>query len=773
MGAIKVLLVEDNPGDARLVQEMLTDASESSPGLTFRVSRAERLTRALDILAAESFDLILLDLSLPDSHGLDTVHQTLDTAPELPVVVMSGLGNQDVALAAVQAGAQDYLVKGHVDEYSLPRAIHYAIERKRAERALRESEELFRQIVDINPNCIFIKDAEGRYILANEAMAELYGTTPEEIVGKTERDLSTAFGLKAEEAGQFAADDREVVEGKRSKFIPEEPLTLADGTTRWFQITKVPISLGSVPDGVLGVAVDITERKQAEDERNRLLARIQEQARRVQQIVDTVPEGVLLLDAEGQVILANPQAKTDLATLADAKVGDVLTHIGGRPVAEFLTSPPKGLWHEVARGDRHFETIARPLETETQSQAWVLVIRDVTQERKVQQQTRQQERLAAIGQLAGGIAHDFNNLLTTIMLYSEMLLARQYLPPDMVPGLEIIIEEARQAANLVGQILDFSRRSPIETRPIDLKSFTKEAVKILQRTLPENIRLNTRFEAGEYVVDSDPTRIQQVLMNLALNARDAMPEGGELQIKLTRIEVSPDGDSPIADRNGLRMDVGTWVCLSVSDTGTGIPPKALPHIFEPFFTTKSPGKGTGLGLAQVYGIVKQHEGHIDVKTRMDQGTTFRIYLPAHSTASVKQVLEEATTLPQGKGETILLVEDQERIRELGQRVLESIGYRVLTAANGREALAAYDAEERVDVVITDLIMPEMGGKRLIQELRETQPDLRALAITGYVMPEELQGLGQEYFQAVIQKPFDVNVLAQSIRRVLDTDSKSE
>jgi len=402
--------------------------------------------------------------------------------------------------------------------------------------------------------------------------------------------------------------------------------------------------------------------------------------------------------------------------------------------------------------------------------------------RETQEQVVRQERLAAIGQLAGGVAHDFNNLLTSIILYAQILRAKPHLPPDLGPGLDTILDEARRAAKLVQQILDFSRRAMMETRPVDLVSFIEKVVDLLQRTLPEHIQLVLEREAGECVVRADPTRIQQVVMNLATNARDAMPEGGELHISLSRVTVGEGVPSPVKEMASAWTPGSEWVCMAVADTGTGIPPEVLPHIYEPFFTTKPVGQGTGLGLAQVYGIVSQHKGYVGVETKVGPnvgvgpnedvggGTTFRIYLPAYKEERVEEAVErEAVAPPRGRGETILLAEDEARIREVGQSVLESLGYRVLTAADGREALEAYRSVERVDLVITDIVMPEMGGKQLFQELEKVTPGIKVLAITGYVMQEDLEALKEGGFLDVVHKPFDVDVLAQVVRRALDAD----
>jgi CheY-like chemotaxis protein len=303
------------------------------------------------------------------------------------------------------------------------------------------------------------------------------------------------------------------------------------------------------------------------------------------------------------------------------------------------------------------------------------------------------------------------------------------------------------------------------TQPVDLVSFIEEVIDVLQRTIPENIRLFLEMGAEECMVEADPTRIQQALVNLALNARDAMLEGGELRVGLSRVEVRSEEEPPVAE-----MSPGSWICLTVSDTGAGITAEAQAHLFEPFFTTKPVGKGTGLGLAQVYGIVKQHKGHIGVETAEGEGTVFRIYLPAYEEEEkeMEEIMEEPSALPQGQGETILLVEDEKRLRDAMRGILELLGYRVLTAPHGEEALEVYrEAEEKVDLVITDLVMPGMGGRQLVQELIRGNPNLRALAITGHVMRADLEALRSMGFLDVVHKPFDAGRLAKVVRDALD------
>ena len=508
------------------------------------------------------------------------------------------------------------------------------------------------------------------------------------------------------------------------------------------------------------------ERQRAEDALRESERRAREQAHQVQQIIRTVPEGVLLLDTSSRVLLVNPAAQEYLAVLADARVGEPLDRLGGRPVVELLAPPPRGLWHEVgvsgALQPRTFEVIAQPIEAGPETEGWVLVIRDVTEEREVRRVVQRQERLAAVGQLAAGIAHDFNNIMTSIILYAGMMAKSPNLSSVHWKYLETIRQQGRRATELIQQILDFSRQSMIERHPLNLLPFLKELEKLLARTFPENVHLCLDYDHGYYYVNADLTRMQQVVMNLALNARDAMPEGGELHIELSRVRIGQDTRPPCPG-----MVAGEWVCMSVSDTGTGIPPEIRPRIFEPFFTTKPPGQGTGLGLAQVYGIVEQHEGHIRVDSQVGSGTTFAIYLPALGMCRAGDLAQEERVLAEGCGETILLVEDNVVAREALREGLEQLNYHVLEAGNGREALAIYQSTDDIDLVVTDMIMPEMGGRELIQELRKLNLGVGVVVVTGYVLAEALRELKEEGPLEVVRKPLDVNTLSEIIRQALE------
>lgn len=392
----------------------------------------------------------------------------------------------------------------------------------------------------------------------------------------------------------------------------------------------------------------------------------------------------------------------------------------------------------------------------------------IAQLRETQAQLVQQERLAAVGQLAAGIAHDFNNILAIISLYAEMSLSLSELSPKLHKHLEIVHLQTKRAAELVQQILDFGRRAMLQTRSLDLARLLQEQVELWRRTIPESITIHFTVEAVDCLVDADPTRLQQLFTNLVLNARDAMPDGGDLRLNLAQFHLERDDTAPLPD-----MAAGKWLRLMVSDSGTGIAETALSYIFEPFFTTKEPGQGSGLGLAQVYGIVKQHNGHIGVQTTVGRGTTFTVYLPLLVALSAETVAVAPPTLLKGQGETILIVEDNAVLCEALADTLTMLNYQVLTAANGREALALLERgaadglpEQPITLVLSDLVMPDMGGKALLQTMRQRGLTIPFLILSGHPREAEQQSRQTQEFAGWLLKPIRAEELATAVARAL-------
>jgi PAS domain S-box-containing protein len=696
--------------------------------------------------------------------GIDAVHFVNPFLPEtrsemaLPLKV----GGRIIGALDVQSIHEAAFSKDDVDTLQIMAdQLAVAIERTRLfERAQATLTERLRTVISNAPIILFALDRAGKFTLSEVKGLEALGFQPGEHVGQSILDVYS-------DVPNILENVPHALEGG----IPPRVMAVRDAL---FEIWASPTydESGEIT-GVIGVATNITKRMRVEEA-------LRESEEKYRLVSENIPV---------TVYSALPDEHS-----TNLFISGRMEELTGYPPEQFMQDPqlwaaivhPEDREHLWKRLEEHRKN-KYPLDVEyrivTQDGAikWIRdratpmldengeilringFMEDITERKHLEEQVRLQERLAAVGQLAGGIAHDFNNFLTTIMLYAQILLRKPGLSPDLAPVAETILEESRRAAQLVQRMLDFSRRSIIETRPIDLASFITETADILRRTLPENIKLTLGPDIDKCVVNADPTRVQQVVMNLALNARDAMPDGGELHIWLDYVTVEPETEPPVAE-----MACGEWVRLAISDTGTGMTEKVQSHLFEPFFTTKGP-KGTGLGLAQVYGIVKQHGGAIKVETQTEHGTTFSVYFPAHEAIELQKDQKATAAPPQGHGEVILLAEDEEKVREAGQEILESLGYQVLTVENGREALKAYQAADQIDLVLTDMVMPEMGGKELVQELYKIAPGVKVLAITGYTLVGDVQSLRKAGILDVIRKPFEVTVLANTIRQALDSD----
>ena len=494
----------------------------------------------------------------------------------------------------------------------------------------------------------------------------------------------------------------------------------------------------------------------------RLAAVLTAQQKHLESLVEHMPIGMLLFDSDFRLLVANPLGREILTLLNPGDGLESLNSLGGYPLRQLVAHQQDPVPLEIAcEGPprRGFGVQIRPVGED--SRQWVLIVREITQERESQARIQSQERLATVGQLAAGIAHDFNNIMAAILVYADLLCHDPNLPLPSREKLTIIQQQVHRAASLIRQILDFSRRSVMDQDALDLLPFIKELDKMLGRILPETIRLELRYQQGAYWVNADPTRLQQVFMNLALNSRDAMPGGGVLHFDLSRYRLHPRSIPPMPG-----MPPGDWILVTVRDTGEGIPPEVQRHIFEPFFTTKPVGQGTGLGLAQVYGIIKQHDGYIDVSSQAGAGTTFQIYLPMLGRQEQAEPLLTGAQI-YGHGETVLVVEDDTATRQALQALLEAHDYRVVTASDGKEALVRYEeAPGSVSLVVSDIVMPEMGGVALYRTLRKRWPGLKMLFVTGHPLDKDSQALLEHGEVHWLQKPFSVQEFNQTVQVLL-------
>ncbi|MBI4870904.1 MAG: response regulator [Candidatus Riflebacteria bacterium] len=479
----------------------------------------------------------------------------------------------------------------------------------------------------------------------------------------------------------------------------------------------------------------------------------------MRQVFEQMPEGICLLDAGCRPAMTSPFARALLDEAGTFEEGRLVA-LGGRPVNELLGPRGDGMPHDLTLAGeppRCIEVRSCRLEKGPLEGGQIVQLRDATRERATQCQQERQAHLAAIGQLAAGIAHDFNNLLTSILGSAELLQTEPD-PAHCQADLERILHSGRRAAQLVRQILDFSRKSMPARQPIDLVPLVKEMLDLLTRTLPETIRVEQALELEQCTVVADAGQLGQVLTNLAVNARDAMPDGGTLSVTVDARTIEPSaGPSP------SRVAAGNWVVLSVTDTGTGIPRKVLEHIFEPFFTTKSAGRGTGLGLAQVYGIVQQHGGSIQVNTRVGLGTTFSVWLP-RATSACSGDRPVGSDRPRGSGERVLLVEDDPQVRGMLCKLLTRLGYRVDSAPSGLEALARFESDTSTpDLVLSDVVMPGLTGVELLRRLRASGQTVPVVLMSGYPMGEVIP---ESAAAAWLEKPASPETLATVLRQAL-------
>lgn len=500
-----------------------------------------------------------------------------------------------------------------------------------------------------------------------------------------------------------------------------------------------------------------------------------------ERIIDSSVDGIFAFDRGMNVTLWNPGMVRITGINRPNAVGRSALEV----MPCFLEIGEERFFHEALSGrvaegkDRpyyvaesehrgFFESRYAPLKSdEGEVIGGLAIIRDITERKRLEEQFRHSQRLEAVGRLAGGVAHDFNNLLTAITGYSELLLKDLRHDRELCQQVEEIHNAARRAAALTSQLLTFSRHRATQSKVLELSAVMVEMEKMLRRVIGEDVELVVQQDAQQGCVRADRGQLEQVVMNLAVNARDAMPKGGKLTISAQSQHLVP----PCVTEIGVPP--GDYVILSVSDTGAGMSPATIQHIFEPFFTTKDPDKGTGLGLSTVYGIVSRDGGYIRVDSELEKGTTFRIYLPRVFEAPQSLVEKSGLNTANGRGETILLVEDQETIRRLVGKILRMNSYCVLEASNGEEALRQAEHHDGpIHLLLTDMVMPRMTGGALARRLRELRPDIRTLFVSGYASENiddpAMNNLPPEQF---LQKPFTMENLTQKVRHILETQKR--
>jgi two-component system cell cycle sensor histidine kinase/response regulator CckA len=629
-------------------------------------------------------------------------------------------------------------------------------DRKRAEKEMHRSEERFRRLFESNTIGIAVADLSGVIVEANDGYLRMLGYTRDELLaGKFRWDTLTP--------PEYRARDQAAVEQLQRTGVAqtwEKEFLRRDGT-------RVPVFIGVAMLGkseglCLAYIVDLTGLRRAEE-----AMRVSEERYRL--LFESNPEPMWVFDRETLAFLAvNEAACRHYGYSREEFLG--MTIEGIRPAEEVPalrqlldTASPEyqrsGAW-------RHRKKDGSVIEVEISSNP--LILTDVTERRSLEQQLRQAQKMEAIGQLAGGIAHDFNNLLTVILGFTELAASEIEKGSGLSEPLGEIRKAGERAAALTRQLLAFSRRQVLEPKILDLNALITDLEKMLRRLIGEDVQLATVLDPGVGRIRADAGQIEQVILNLAVNSRDAMPRGGKLTIETRNIDL----DETYA-REHIAVRPGAYAMLAISDTGTGMSAETKSHMFEPFFTTKGTGKGTGLGLATVYGIVKQSGGNIWVYSEPHRGTAFKVYLPLVEGASGDTEPRLPDERPTRASETVLLVEDENAVRMLTRKILERYGYSVLEAGDGEAALEmARNHSKTIHLLLTDVVMPDVSGPDLAVRVRQIRPDVKVLFMSGYtddaVVRHGILADGVHF----LQKPFTPEALGRKVRGALDAPSAS-
>lgn len=808
---LRLLMVEDSDDDATLALRVLQRG-----GYDVTCTRVETAAAMRAALTEERWDLVLSDYSLPRFSAPAALALLLEVSPDTPLIVVSGACGEDTAVELIRSGARDFFLK-----HSLVRLVHAvereldaakALAKRRAtEEALRVAAEQARaaqeralRFFTLSLELLCVLDLEGRFLELNPMWEEALGFTLDELRGRAFSDF-------------VHPDDREATRAVWRGLAPgERPVSFEsrcvakDGSARSF-LWSATVSPGE--RHCYAAARDITPLREAQEDL-RARAERQQTIAQLGQLALARPGEVAAILGEAAAAVARTlrvEHAHVLELVEDASAFEVVAGVGGtsglgsfpsgaafqpgfalRAGAPVVTADfrvearfarPPLLPDDVVSGGcvvlpgtkgplgvlGAFATEARCYSPEETAfmQSVAHVVATVLQRRDAEAaldalegQLRQAQKMDAVGRLAGGVAHDFNNLLTAILGYSELLLAGLERDDPRWRQVEQIRKAGERATSLTKQLLVFSRHQQVERRVIDVNAIVADMEVMLTRLIGEDLAVELVLAPDLGRVLADAGQVEQIILNLAVNARDAMPQGGRITIETANVLLA-------GEAKGLRRPVepGDYVMLAVSDVGTGIADDVLTHLFEPFFTTKPAGKGTGLGLSTVYGIASSAKGTVSVDTELGSGTTFKVYLPRVDREAERT--SRSAELPVLRGsETILLVEDDDLVRGLSEGVLRENGYVVIGATNGVEALRASEAHEGpIHLVVTDVVMPEMGGKELVERLQPLRPGLKVLYASGYTSGVVLHDEGQPG-AGFIQKPFAPKSLLSKVRDLL-------
>jgi len=681
----RILLIEDNPGDVRFIQVSLSEVNN----FRFSLDHVSELKKGLELFDEKDFDVVLLDLALPDSMGLKTLAKVQDKVPNIPIIILTGNDDEEVILRAAQSGAQDYLTKGKTNSRLLIRSMQYAIQRKKAENKIQHLNTVLQALRNVNQLITFEKDRDR---LLHKACNELVRT----------RGYHIARIILTDETGGFL------------KFIE------TGFGESFMELKKIP-KKGELP----------------------------ECAREALKTGDLVVIEDVESECKNCPFRGKIPGKGGMATLLKHKE---------RIYGFLVVYVPKSFINDIEE-HRLFQELAGDIAIGLHSIELEKKQEEIEEDKKkIQAQLLQSQKMEAVGRLAGGIAHDFNNLLTAIIGYGYLLYDEMPKEDPKSKMLEEILNAAKRAAGLTSQLLAFSRKTPIKLEILDLNSIITGIEGMLDRLIGEDIVFSSNLEEGQTNIKGDATQIEQIILNLIVNARDAMLGGGKLTVKTKKVSIN--------DKNVKKIPYsrkGNFIRLSVTDTGSGIDEKTFSKIFDPFYTTKK--TGTGLGLSVVNEIIKKQEGWINVESEPGKGTTFKIYLPAcYEKKKTKDIGIVALSDLQGKGETILVIEDERITRRFIDKVLKENGYIVLQAASIEEASHHMKEKgEKIQMLFSDVVLSDGNGLQFAEESINKNKNLKVILSSGYTDEKaELSGIAKKKFK-FLEKPYEVQDLLKKVK----------
>jgi len=741
---IELLLVEDNPTDAELCLAQLAKA-----GLKVRADVVQTVHEFCARLAAKTYDVILSDYSLPTCTALDVLELLQQMEKDIPFILLTGLPSEEPAMECLRKGAFDYVHKERRGR--LPVVVQRALEakrwreeRNRADQKAREFEKRYQRLAELSPDPLFIV-ADEKLTFANEPGARLLGAeSPEPLLAKP------FLWLVHPDSRAAASGHFEKLYGSAEVAHFDGKLMRLDGKAVTVKVAATGLTYRDRP-AVQVIARDVTDRK-----------RVEEAIQSMAAFAQFNPNPVLEFSRDGKLTYFNDAASAMARSLGKENLNAMLPPETVSIVQMCLTTGQSKLRMETGIGARTFSWSFFPIK---QNQVVHCYVTDITERLNLEGQLRHAQKLESVGRLAAGVAHDFNNILTVIQGHTGLLRSEPNLNPETAESLRQVSRAAERASKLVSQLMTFSRKSIMQPKRLDLNEVLTRVSTLLHRTLGEDITYQFNYSPDLPPICADLGMIEQVIMNLAVHARDTMPKGGQLAISTSQVNVDP---AYVQHQPEAR--VGRFVCMSFLDTGCGLEAEMVSRIFEPFTASKESANGSGLGLATAYAIVKRHHGWIEVQSQVGQGTTFKIYLPVYDQVSEPWAGAAGEAAIPGGHETVLVVEDEPPVRWTVKNILEKCGYRVLEAAAGVDALAIWHQHHNeVALLLTDLVMPAgLNGQELAEKFKAQNPKLKVIYTSGYSVEAAGKGLSLEDGISFLQKPYDAETLALTVRQCLDS-----